>query len=566
MDVKTTVLFQACFLWIGLSGFDRGTAQELEPVVLQLKWHHQFQFAGYYAAVERGYYEEAGMEVRLVEGENVDTIHEVLQGDADFGVALSDLVVAHARGKPVMALATVFQHSPMVLLRKGNPAAGSVHDLAGARVMFEEHSVELDAYLEAVGVDPAGLVRFPYDAPLEALMDGEVDGISAYLTDEPFVFLDRGIPYQVYSPRAAGIDFYGDTLFTSRRVMEARPDFVRRFREASVRGWEYALRHPEEMIDLILERYPENNSRAALEYEARQTGRLIREDLVEVGYMNPGRWRHIAEVYHEMGQISSPPDLKGFLYEEARPYPWKDVLLVVGPVGTVALLSLVIAVYHSRLRRLQAKSIRDLEELDRKLMTLLANMPGIAYRCDNDGGDWAMEFVSHGAYDLTGYSSRELMGKRDPVFGAIIHPDDRKKVGEAVEEANRNHTHFRVRYRIVRKDGAIRWVWEQGIRVERGPDGGKLEGFICDIHEQQRLEDEKDEAIAKLEKALEEIKVLRGIIPICSSCKKIRNDQGGWQQMEAYIRDHSEADFSHGFCPECVRRMYPHLDHDPDED
>lgn len=81
------------------------------------------------------------------------------------------------------------------------------------------------------------------------------------------------------------------------------------------------------------------------------------------------------------------------------------------------------------------------------------------------------------------------------------------------------------------------------------------------------LEEKRENAIKEREKALDELKVLRGLIPICASCKKIRNDEGYWIQMEAYIRDHSEANFSHGICPECSRKLYPDFqpkDHGPD--
>jgi hypothetical protein len=62
---------------------------------------------------------------------------------------------------------------------------------------------------------------------------------------------------------------------------------------------------------------------------------------------------------------------------------------------------------------------------------------------------------------------------------------------------------------------------------------------------------------SELQKALEEIKTLRGILPICTSCKKIRNDEGSWQQLESYISKHSEATFSHGICKECAKKLYP---------
>jgi hypothetical protein len=77
------------------------------------------------------------------------------------------------------------------------------------------------------------------------------------------------------------------------------------------------------------------------------------------------------------------------------------------------------------------------------------------------------------------------------------------------------------------------------------------------IVQKKRSERKRDEAIAEREKALREIKILQGILPICSSCKKIRDDKGSWKRIEMYIMEHSEADFSHGICPECVKKLYP---------
>lgn len=73
---------------------------------------------------------------------------------------------------------------------------------------------------------------------------------------------------------------------------------------------------------------------------------------------------------------------------------------------------------------------------------------------------------------------------------------------------------------------------------------------------------QKSEAIARLNKALEEVKTLSGFLPICASCKKIRDDRGYWNQIETYISDHSEAEFSHGICPECCKKLYPEFDVD----
>jgi PAS domain-containing protein len=80
-------------------------------------------------------------------------------------------------------------------------------------------------------------------------------------------------------------------------------------------------------------------------------------------------------------------------------------------------------------------------------------------------------------------------------------------------------------------------------------------GVVIDITERKRTEQ-------ALQKALNDIRTLRGILPICSNCKKIRDDQGQWHQVEVYVRDRTEAKFSHGFCPECLKILYPELDQD----
>ena len=91
-------------------------------------------------------------------------------------------------------------------------------------------------------------------------------------------------------------------------------------------------------------------------------------------------------------------------------------------------------------------------------------------------------------------------------------------------------------------------------------DTGAVETVICtskNITNRKRAEDEVKEKHENLLKAMKEIKILSGLLPICASCKKIRDDKGYWKQIELYIRDHSEADFSHGICPECANKYYP---------
>ena len=92
-----------------------------------------------------------------------------------------------------------------------------------------------------------------------------------------------------------------------------------------------------------------------------------------------------------------------------------------------------------------------------------------------------------------------------------------------------------------------------------GSDGqvGGLIGTILDITDREKAAADKERLIKELQEALDKVKLLSGFIPICASCKKIRDDKGYWQQVEEYIREHSEAEFSHGICPDCAKKLYP---------
>jgi PAS domain S-box-containing protein len=127
-------------------------------------------------------------------------------------------------------------------------------------------------------------------------------------------------------------------------------------------------------------------------------------------------------------------------------------------------------------------------EQERATATLFSNLPGMAYRCLNDG-DWTMEFVSAGCRDLTGYEPDALIGNRLKSFEAIIEPEDRKAVREIVSRAVERGEAFEITYRIRPREGGIKWVWERG-RAVPGPDGPSraLEGFLTDITERKLLE------------------------------------------------------------------------------
>jgi PAS domain S-box-containing protein len=121
-----------------------------------------------------------------------------------------------------------------------------------------------------------------------------------------------------------------------------------------------------------------------------------------------------------------------------------------------------------------------LSEQARMLRTLIGNLDGLVYRCRDDAC-WTMEFVSDGCERLTGYPAADLLHNHRISYGQIVHPDDLALLAQVAEASARTRERYTIEYRIVRADGAVRWVWERGTPVF-GPDATLVafEGFVED--------------------------------------------------------------------------------------
>ena len=203
--------------------------------------------------------------------------------------------------------------------------------------MLMPHETELYAYLKREGV--AAYQPRPHSFDTSDLIDGRTDALSAYVTDEPYALRQAQFAYHAFTPRSGGIDFYGDTLFTTDRQAREPPERVAAFREASLRGWRYAMQHRDEIAGLILARYGQRHTRAHLLFEADEMARLMQVELVDIGHMLPGRWQHIAATYAELGMLPADFSLAGLIWQPGpRPLPaW------ILPAFAAGLLFLVVA-------------------------------------------------------------------------------------------------------------------------------------------------------------------------------------------------------------------------------
>jgi PAS domain S-box-containing protein len=163
--------------------------------------------------------------------------------------------------------------------------------------------------------------------------------------------------------------------------------------------------------------------------------------------------------------------------------------------------------------------------------------------------------VNQALCEMLGYSREELRGL---TFDRFVEPADMDIHLDAAQEFfEGTRSSFKLEARYLRKVGEPLWG---NLTVERIEDSTGHTLFILvmleDISERRRAAEERERMIDELKDALANVKTLRGLIPICASCKKVRDDKGYWSQVEVYVRDRSEAEFSHGICPDCRKRLY----------
>ncbi|WP_292565284.1 transporter substrate-binding domain-containing protein [Methylomonas sp.] len=303
-----------------LPAVSAANGQAPEHVRLQLKYFHQFQFGGYYAAKAQGYYAEEGLDVEINERRpGQDYIQQILSDQTDYGIGDSGIIAHYAKGEALVALAAIFQHDALVLYSKQSSGIISPYEIAGKLVMYDttgENNAPIRALLAEAGLNESRYIPVAESFDIEDLIQGKVDAMSGYLTDKPFEFQQRGIKVNIINPQNYGIDFYGDLLFTSQNELQQHPGRADRFRRASLKGWQYALDHPEEVIQLIINEYQGRRTAEQLRFEAAETRKLIMPNTVPLGQIEAKRLRRVAETYAnlKLAPVMSDEQLAGFIH------------------------------------------------------------------------------------------------------------------------------------------------------------------------------------------------------------------------------------------------------------
>lgn len=276
-----------------------------EHVSIQMNWKFQYEFAGYIAAKEKGFYKEVGLDVDLLPyRDGIDVVQEIMDGKSDFGIYSSPIAVKNGKSLPIVLAATYLQHSPLVFVTQ--PSIYKPSELTGKTIMgttSELTNSSLSFLLYHFGIDESNARFVPHTYTIEPFVRKEVDVMSAYRSNELYELDRERVKYNIIDPAEYGFLINDGNLFVSVNTVQTNPRKVRRLLEATNKGWAYALQHPDEMISLLRTKYGCTKSPEALRYEYKVIKRLMMTDLYRIGEVTPELTQRLFKQLIRAGKI-----------------------------------------------------------------------------------------------------------------------------------------------------------------------------------------------------------------------------------------------------------------------
>ncbi|WP_072680001.1 ABC transporter substrate-binding protein [Arcobacter sp. LA11] len=292
------------------------SSKDLEEISLQLNWKYQFEYAGFLAAKEKGYYKDENLDVEIKEFNNLDVLNEIESGNATYGVYDISLLSFDNKESSIKLIANYFKRSALIFIATQDVI--TPEDLKNKTIMAEPSqmaSSTLNTLLKKFDIkeNDYNLVKHSFDA--QDFIDGKVDVISAYISNELYYIKKSKKPYTIIDPLSYGIYGSGVNVFTSKLETINNPERVRRFINATNKGWIYALENKEEIVDLIYDKYSKRKSKEALLFEAKETEKLIMPNIYNIGEVNKNLLQKNLKEFKKEGLLDTEINLKNIVFD-----------------------------------------------------------------------------------------------------------------------------------------------------------------------------------------------------------------------------------------------------------
>lgn len=265
-------------------------------------WVANPQFAGYLQAIHNQLYHQQGLTVSLLPyKDDIDVRQQVLEGKAQFGVETGEqIMLAQSQGEPLVAIAAIFRLNPVALAVKASRNVHHPEALKGLKIgtLPDGTTTMLKTLLSHYGMTEDDVSLIPAGADmLQRFIRGELDAIPVYIFDEPWLLDQKSVHYNLLLYQDYGVDTYGDTLFTTKAMIQQHPEQVKRFVQASIEGWRQVIANPAELLpQLTPQMAPQYQNPQQNLYMLRQAIPLIYTGVGPMGWMERRRWQDIYEI------------------------------------------------------------------------------------------------------------------------------------------------------------------------------------------------------------------------------------------------------------------------------
>ena len=505
--MKKVIVFLFLLLCLGVH---TNEVNSQETIVLQLRWDHQFQFAGYYTALWQGYYEAEGLDVEIrsavsENGEILSAVEEVISGKADFGIGAADILIANDSGKRLSVTASIFQESAARFYLKQDTPYTSLSDLTQLRIARRPNDlidVELQAMLLNEGIDPAKITPYPHQPGLDHLLSNQVQMIPGYRTTIPYLMDNADVAYSEVRPLDFGVDFYGDSIFTTFELTQTDPELVEKFTRASIRGWEYAFENPDEIALQItnnLERnVPLDDPLKFNLFQANVVEELSLFTIVEVGNINPHRWERMFATLQKIGLVNTPLEINQFIFDPERIIAERNALIrrfVYSSLGVAGLFFVLSLLWTYSLRKQVARQTNIIRQEEKRYRDLFEFAQEGIWVINKDS---KTTIVNVSMAKMLGYSVDEMIGKHLYDF----MDDQGVELAEQNLERRQQGIAEQHDFEFIRKDGERIFTTLETAPIldDDGNYNGAIAGVI-EITQRLQLEAELKEKLATLSRA-----------------------------------------------------------------
>ena len=249
----------------------------------------------------------------------MSVVDEILSKRANYGVYNSNILIDYLHSKPLVLLSSYFKRSALVLITK--PYIKSPQDLIGKTILSsgkEDFDINFESLFERYGVDTNLLVFKAHTYKIEDFLKSDVDAMTAFISDQPYLLDKMGYKYNIINPSDYGTFNLQLELFTSQEEVLSHPERTAKFRDATIQGWEYALSHQEQIIDIIYKKYTQQNSKDALKNEAQEIVKLILPYTYSVGYIDRNFLQKQLEIFKFKYDKTSTKTIDNFIFQSEK--------------------------------------------------------------------------------------------------------------------------------------------------------------------------------------------------------------------------------------------------------